>query len=81
MTSIVLYRPSNGTEGEIFMAHFCERCAVAEEKDYGPECDILMRTMAYDVNDLGYPTEWRRDENGQPTCTAFVQKEEERDPI
>jgi hypothetical protein len=62
------YRPSNGDEGEGFMCDWCYRCA----KDRGRrQCDILTRSMAFDITDLEYPTEWIEEEDG-PRCTAFV---------
>jgi hypothetical protein len=62
------YRPSNGSEGECFMAEFCERCSKDSEKR---PCGILGRTMAFDVEDPQYPKEWQYQANG-PICTAFV---------
>ena len=58
------YRPSNGTEGEMFMAQHCDRCVLANG------CQILPRTMLYDVEDAQYPREWVEQEKG-PICTAF----------
>lgn len=60
-----LYRPSNGTEGDVFQGRFCERCTKAET------CDIPARSMAFDVTDAEYPREWVRDKAGNGTCTAF----------
>lgn len=70
------YRPSNGTEGEIFQSQFCERC----EKDRyeSRPCLILGRIMALNINEPGYPKEWVRDVGvewpGNPRCTAFVER-------
>ena len=63
------YRPSNGSEGDWFMAEFCDQCA-KDDVDNNKLCDILTRTYAYDVDDKGYPKEWTYDE-GIPVCTAF----------
>ena len=61
------YRPSNGTEGDCFMAQFCERCQKQKR------CTIMARTMAFDVTEPQYPREWIRDDaNGNGICTAFV---------
>jgi hypothetical protein len=60
------YRPSNGTEGDCFMAKFCERCHKQKR------CTIMGRTMAFDVTDPQYPKEWIRDEADNGICTAFV---------
>lgn len=64
------YQPSNGTEGEIFMAAWCYRCARWNEDG----CDIAAATMFYDVDEPGYPEEWRIGEDGQPECTAYGSK-------
>lgn len=69
------YRPSNGTEGEIFQEDFCAKCPRDAKFREDPEkhegCEILARTMAYNVTDPEYPKEWIYDEKGEPTCTAF----------
>lgn len=66
------YRPSNGTEGEMFMERFCYQC-VHEEYGESELCDILTRTMIYDVEDDKYPDEWVYGDDG-PVCTAFVKE-------
>ena len=70
------YRPSNGTEGEGFFCRFCDRCErdrEAWENDNPADgCEILLRTMLYDVSDPEYPAEWTYDAKGEPVCTAFV---------
>ena len=55
------YRPSNGTEGMIFMEAFCDRCAVNHDGD----CEILAASF------MGQVPEWLHDEHGLPCCTAF----------
>jgi hypothetical protein len=69
------YRPSNGTEGEMFMAEFCARCvrdAAFRAGEKGANgCDIIVRAMCFDVDDPAYPVEWTHDWNGEPTCTDF----------
>lgn len=70
------YRPSNGTEGEIFQSLWCAKCAF--EKAYRdsdgdqPGCEILTATMIYGVDSPGYPEHWIYDGDGQPKCTAFT---------
>jgi hypothetical protein len=59
------YRPSNGTEGEIFMETFCDHCKKC------PACSIPGLTMGMDTDDPNYPQEWKFDSDGVPTCTAF----------
>jgi hypothetical protein len=61
------YRPSNGTEGDIFEAEFCERCKNWRDG----ECEINMRAYFNEIEDSAYPKEWIK-ENGEPRCTAFI---------
>jgi len=67
------YRPSNGTDGEIFYANWCEGCAKdAKYRETGKGgCQIIVGAMLYDIGDPDYPPEWIQDEHG-PRCTAFV---------
>lgn len=65
------YRPSNGTEGMIFMDKFCDRC---ERYD---DCEIQVRSMLYEINHLLYPKQWVKDEDGQGKCTEFKKIEGE----
>lgn len=73
-----LYRPSNGTEGMIFMEDFCCQC-IHERWMHHPDttgddgkCPIVSATMAYDTSDKEYPKEWTYDAAGKPTCTKWV---------
>lgn len=67
------YRPSNGTEGVLFMSKFCYRCVhdleYARTMENG--CEILANTLVFDVDDKEYPKEWVRDSEGHPVCTKF----------
>ena len=66
------YRPSNETEGEAFIDHYCMRCIHCDPDPNGKkQCDILCRSLAYSVSDPKYPTEWTYDENGSPICTEW----------
>ena len=73
------YRPSNGTEGEIFMHNWCERCAkdAAHRRDENkPGCRIITYMMAFDVGDKEYPKQIVQTANvpweaRNPRCTAF----------
>jgi hypothetical protein len=71
------YRPANGTEGMGFMERWCARCA----HDTDTDCDILTRTMVYELHDKEYPAEWTadtskwRDGGGEARCSAFVAAE------
>lgn len=64
------YRPSNGTEGEIFMKCFCSRCSREEG------CTIWLDTMTYDTDDPEYPPEWIY-QGKEPVCTAYQVAAEE----
>jgi hypothetical protein len=61
------YRPSNGSEGEAFMSHWCNRCVC----DINEDCRILGDTFMYEVTNPEYPQEWHYGEDGQPLCSAF----------
>lgn len=65
------YRPSNGTEGDCFMAQFCNNCV----RDMNPDspCRILTDTFIYSIDDPEYPKEWIEDDDGA-RCTAFEAK-------
>lgn len=77
------YRPSNGTEGAIFIDNWCAQC----ERDHGmmaglplEDCDdnsicgIIADTYCYAVDDPAYPKEWQYGNDGQPRCTAYLEK-------
>ena len=58
------YRPSNGTEGQIFISNYCDECRKQEE------CQIILYSMAHDIDSAEYPKQLiYRD--GQPCCTEF----------
>lgn len=78
------YRPSNGTEGEIFMERFCYRCkrdaAFQENQDGEYGCPIILATMTHNVDEPGYPPEWISDDDCglvNPRCTQFEPMEGE----
>jgi hypothetical protein len=71
------YRPSNGTEGAIFMAEFCDRCKREPAWDdkgnpQGEPCPILSAAMAHYPGDTDHPSpaEWIQ-EGDEARCTAF----------
>lgn len=69
---IEAYRPSNGTEGEMFMSRWCARCA---KDNLNPDtgeggCEIIANAFAFDIADAEYPREWRY-VDGEPVCAAF----------
>lgn len=75
MTETELYRPSNGSEGVDFMERFCFRCErdakfqISQKAEDG--CPIVAASFMYQLDDDGYPKEWRYGKDENPTCTAF----------
>ena len=67
------YRPSNGTEGMMFMERWCQRCTceAMQLEGEGDSCPILADTMVYAVDEPGYPEQWQVGDDGQPLCTEF----------
>lgn len=67
------YRPSNGSEGEIFMMNYCHVCKRDAEfrEGTGDSCPIAADVHCYSKDDPKYPAEWQYGHDGQPTCTAF----------
>lgn len=70
------YRPSNGTEGELFMEEFCYRCKRDErfQQTQAAEdgCSIVALSLVLDITDPDYPKEWIQDDDGRNCrCTAF----------
>jgi hypothetical protein len=71
------YRPSNGSEGEMFKEQFCYRCK-HDDYDNAVYCPILGASLVYEVDDPQYPKEWIADERGPQylgICTAFEKRE------
>lgn len=68
------YRPSNGTEGDIFMAEWCERCALGCFDDPDRSCMINLRALAHGIDEPEYPAEWNYTNGGVPQCTAFTRE-------
>ena len=70
------YRPSNGTEGMIFVSNWCENCIHGKYEHTGDTndnpCEILTRSYFYDIKDKEYPKEWIYNDKDIPTCTSFV---------
>lgn len=74
------YRPSNGTEGDLFQEAWCVKCkrdqAYQDSGGNEPGCPLIARSMAFDIGDPQYPKEWRRQVSdrvwpGTAECTAF----------
>lgn len=62
------YRPSNGTEGGLFMERYCHQCRRDSEER---PCEILTRAVWADIDDPEYPAEWQYSDSRQPMCTAL----------
>lgn len=66
------YRPSNGTEGEMFQERWCHDCTKdRSDNDSEKSCEILLKSFCFDIDDPQYPNEWQYGADGQPKCTAF----------
>lgn len=80
------WRPSNGTEGEIFIESWCAKCkrdaAYQADPDHANSCPIVAHSLCFDISDPEYPTEWQYGADGQPKCTAFehVDAPDKQDP-
>lgn len=73
---IRLFRPSNGTHGDIFMSAYCFQCSkFPDNPDAKKQCQIFLATLVYDIDEPGYPNQWRY-VDGKATCTAFKSREE-----
>ncbi|MFA6309819.1 MAG: hypothetical protein WC677_08860 [Clostridia bacterium] len=70
------YRPSNGTEGEIFMCNFCYHCInekwVHEQIDGDKKCELLNKMILLDADDKDYPEELTYDEKGFAICKSYI---------
>lgn len=67
------WQPSNGTEGEIFIEEHCMICRHCNPDPEGKkQCEILCKTMVYDISDEKYPKEWQLNEEEEPICTNWV---------
>lgn len=63
------YRPSNGSEGDSFMARWCfDGCRKHTESK---PCRIMGRSLFNSINDPDYPKEWVY-KDGVPICTAYT---------
>lgn len=66
------YRPSNGTECELFIEQFCDRCS------HQGNCHIADMAFWHELNDPLFPKAWVIDEKADASeigrCTAFEAK-------
>ena len=74
------WRPSNGTEGDLFIESHCGVCAFGEfirqgmnfdDAEENERCEIVGKTFLCAVDDEEYPVEWQYGKDGHPTCIAF----------
>ena len=65
------YRPSNGTEGDLFIELWCEQCA----HNLSDGCSIITDSLCYDVTHPNYPNALQYAPNGQPCCKAYTSLE------
>ena len=70
MIALKLYRPANGTEGEMFQAQWCSRCRRDTPKK---ACSILTASMAFEIHEKGYPRSLHY-VGDRPVCDAFEEK-------
>ena len=69
------YRPSNGTEGEMFMSQFCYNCVKYPiNPNAKHQCKILCNMMVFNINEKEYPKQMIYDDSGKPTCTAYINR-------
>ena len=69
------YRPSNGTEGEVFFSAYCSDCTKSQREE---PCSIEGAAMFNRITDPDYPKQWIYGKDGQPKCTAFRQSKKVR---
>jgi len=69
------FRPSNGTDGEIFMCDFCYHCInekwIHDQKEGDKKCEILSKMILLDTDNKNYPEELTYDTEDYPICTAY----------
>jgi len=66
------FRPSNGTEGMMFDAVFCDVCV--KECVAGNYCKIRGLVMAFNYDDPEYPNEWVFGDDGWPMCSSYKRR-------
>lgn len=77
------YRPSNGTDGDIFVSQWCSQCIHEQgfRDGTGDGCAILAAAFAHDVDSPEYPMEWTLDSEANAECPAFVDEDEPIEPL
>lgn len=64
------YRPSNGSEGRMFQARFCDHC-IREDREAEDYCPIYTAAFVFGEHEEGYPAEWVHNVKGEPSCAAY----------
>ncbi|MBL4598563.1 MAG: hypothetical protein JKX93_06290 [Rhizobiaceae bacterium] len=64
------YRPSNGTEGDSFIASWCSQCTRFNVSEPNEGCEIELRALNHSIGEQEYPVEWCYFD-GIPVCTAY----------
>ena len=70
------WEPSNGTEGDSFLSHWCGNCARDKAMREGvdiDECDDNEKCEIIAASFRGEAVEWRELEDGKCVCIAFVE--------
>jgi hypothetical protein len=73
------YRPSNGSEGMVFMEQFCFKCGrdakYQETQDGKYGCPILSSSLFANIDHPLYPCQyWIQDDDGNnPRCEMFAE--------
>lgn len=66
------YRPSNGTEGDLFVNAWCTDCYRFDAEDGPLDCPVFEGMFCHEIGEEGYPEELVWADNGQPLCKAFI---------
>ena len=68
------FRPSNGTEGDMFMERNCFRC-IKDDEEKGILCSLIAASFKYEIDDPRYPVEWQGDFADPQTWVCTAKKE------
>lgn len=74
------FRPSSGTEGDVFQSLYCNRCAkdwISAPGSVANYCGLVADSMRFEVDDPQYPAAWVHNADGSPCCMEFVPMREE----
>jgi hypothetical protein len=57
----------------MFMVRWCEHCV--KDADPSDPCSVVGCAFLFEVGDPDYPKEWQYGPDGQPECTAFIDRD------